>query len=196
MKKFFFIWLLVTAIIITAGMVYAGVDALSENPVMDNPKWMSVIFFFFAIFGILCVCGIGATIVEDFGKPKRMPYSASDDHEKTPEVPKPGKWDFIYEKEVPDIATNQIGILSDGANFLFFHVWKINEEDPIETCQVFNSMDLMDDSMECQYPWTAENDEILLDALNKADRDPFVTGSYCGEAGVLRALKFKPFEKE
>lgn len=123
--------------------------------------------------------------------------SLRDDSDLAPEPPAPENWRFIHKWGYSDSAgVNQWGIISNGENHLFFHTFKVNETDLIETCIIFYSMLMTEDTEECRYPWTAENDEILLDALNKADRDPFVRGSFCGEESALRNLHFKPYKED
>ena len=151
----------------------------------DVPMWISMTVVVLSI--ILCVI-LAVNLVRVWPR--------KDDSDKVPEVPKPGRWNFIYDESRPDTGINQFGIISDGMNFLFYHAYKIETEDPVETCFIYSSMYMEDSFEECRYPWTAENDEILLDALNKADRDPHVTGSFCGERSVLRTLEFKPYNGE
>ncbi len=47
-----------------------------------------------------------------------------------------------------------------------------------------------DDSEECSYLWTAENDGILLDCLNGLDNPD----DFCGEGSPIRTLVFLPAE--
>lgn len=43
-----------------------------------------------------------------------------------------------------------------------------------------------EESEECSYPWTAENDAIVTECLNGL-KEPT---DYCGDASPLRTLKF------
>ncbi len=96
------------------------------------------------------------------------------------------KWDFVYEEESPGLYGNfMTGIISNGVRFLFFAVCRIDEAAP-EYCQVYNSISLHPDTLECEYIWTAENDSILLDCLNELGND-----NCCGEGSPIRTLEFK-----
>lgn len=100
------------------------------------------------------------------------------------------KWNFVYEEEHPD--TNgycSAGIISNGKNFLFFTICA-DDPDTQEVCRIYNSIDFSEESLECQYPWTAENDEILLNCLNGLQEQ----NSFCGDDGPLKTLHFLPFK--
>ena len=98
-------------------------------------------------------------------------------------------WDFVYDEERFDHAgDNFAGFLQDKNNLshvLFFHAYKVNEEDPIETCFIYTSVFMDNDSAEISYPWTADNDSLLIEALNNAGND------YCGDGCVLYGIDFK-----
>lgn len=97
------------------------------------------------------------------------------------------KWDFVYEEECPDTAgANVSGIISNGEDFLFFHVFAIEEGEP-EICHIYSSlMQMFDGDEELYYPWTAENDSLLLDKLNNLS-DPL---HYCGDESELLSIDF------
>lgn len=96
------------------------------------------------------------------------------------------KWDVVYDEDIPD--TNGYcsnGILSDGqGHFLFFGIWR-NDDELIEYCSIRSNMEPIEGTEICRYPWTSENDEILLDCLNKCG------DYYCGECSPLYSLEFK-----
>ena len=93
------------------------------------------------------------------------------------------KWKFVYDEEVCDtLGSNFVGIITDGKRFLFFQTVP-DEELNDERCYIYSSMMSMfnRDSEELSYPWTAENDELLLNALNSLDEE---STRYCGEDSV------------
>ena len=104
------------------------------------------------------------------------------------------KWDFVYDEEYPDDwGRNFTGILSDGRHFLFWHALAENEGD-VETCRVYDSIESMfcDNDPICEYPWTAENDSLLLDCLNNLDDSK----DFCGDDSPLKRIKFKNEEDD
>lgn len=103
------------------------------------------------------------------------------------------KWDFVYDEQFEDPwGCNSAGILSDGDRFLFWHAFPVNEIDRVETCRIYDSFWRMynDDDPECEYPWTAENDSLLVACLNNLE-DP---NNYRGENSPIRILKFNEEE--
>lgn len=95
-------------------------------------------------------------------------------------------WDFRYEEEFPDTAgPNMAGVISNGDNYLFYHAYADEDGDPV-ICHIYSSFNMTEDTQVCSYPWTAENDSILLDALNNLE-DP---DDYCGEGSPLTTLRF------
>ena len=44
----------------------------------------------------------------------------------------------------------------------------------------------MDESEECCYLWTSENDELVINALNNTEK-----GDYCGDDSALHQIEFK-----
>lgn len=99
------------------------------------------------------------------------------------------KWQIAYEEEQFSRITGTAffrGVISNGKDFLFFKTDGSSDED--STCHVYNSIVMSGDSEECSYPWTAENDQRLLDCLNSLDD----TRHFCGECSPLRTLRFEP----
>lgn len=95
-------------------------------------------------------------------------------------------WGFAYDEQFPDIAgRNFIGIISNGKNNLFWHAFA-EEEGQMETCHIYDSMLMEQESEICTYPWTAENDSLLIETLNNLQNPE----DWCGEACPLRTLKF------
>ncbi len=91
-------------------------------------------------------------------------------------------WDYIHQEEIFD--TNGrclIGAISDGANCLFFAVSCDEPEGP-EICRIFSSMTCCEESVECTFEWTVENDQRLLDCLAACGDD------FCGEGSPIRTL--------
>ena len=164
-----------------------GMNSFSCEPAWAAvPEWVS---------WMLIVCSFVAFYIFMVNLIRVWPRK--DDSDKTPEPPKADKWAFVYEEEHFDAAgRNILGIITNGVNYLFFHVYKVDEDDIVEQCEVFNSITFDKDSLECSYPWTDKNDEILLEALDEADDDPFVKRSFCGDDGVLRTLKFRYVQEE
>lgn len=95
------------------------------------------------------------------------------------------KWDFKYEQEVWDHAgTNLVGVLTNGEKFLFFHVFRDDEDKPL-LCHIYNSILMFPETEECSYGWTAENDSLVIEALNNCSPERI-----CGENSVLREIEF------
>lgn len=79
------------------------------------------------------------------------------------------KWDFKYEEEVfDDWGYNCAGVLTNGKDFLFFHIIP-DKPDGKLYCHIYNSIWMMSESEECCYLWTAENDERMINTLNETD---------------------------
>ena len=100
------------------------------------------------------------------------------------------KWEILYDEEhYKDCNCEKVsflGVISDGERMLFFRTdGGISEAC---TCHVYNSLVMDEDAEECRYPWTAENDSILLGCLNGLE-DP---DEYCGDGSPVRTLEFKP----
>lgn len=110
------------------------------------------------------------------------------------EAPKPD-WRFTYEEEFPDTAGyNCAGILRDKNtdspfSCLFFHILKDNDDDEVETMHIYSSLyNLFDgDCDEVSFPWTSENEDILIECLNGIP-DPT---DLCGEGSPIRQLEFR-----
>ena len=101
------------------------------------------------------------------------------------------KWDFVFEEEHFDVnGYCCAGIISDGKRFLFFTVG-CDESGALETCRVYSSITFCQESLECQYAWFAENDEILIDSLNSLkEGEP-----YHGKSSPIRKLTFIPSQE-
>ena len=101
------------------------------------------------------------------------------------------KWNFKYEEEVfDDWGQNIAGVLTNDEDYLFFHIIPHSDGGKL-FCHIYNSIWMMDDTEECCYLWTAENDEILLDALNKSEGIIGITG----DDGLLHQIDFKEEEQ-
>lgn len=97
------------------------------------------------------------------------------------------KWQFIHGEQIPDtISPIHTGVISDGQHCLFYVV-NSKDENSTETCHIYSSILMGEQTQECEYPWNAENDQILLGCLNSLS-DP---SDYCGEGSPIRTLKFK-----
>ena len=97
-------------------------------------------------------------------------------------------WRFVYDEEMMDThGDNIVGIISDGERFLFYLV-VAEEEGKLEDCYIYCSLyDLFEGENEvCVYPWTPDNDSLLLDCLNSLEN----VWDYCGDDSPLRTLKF------
>lgn len=102
------------------------------------------------------------------------------------------EWEFHYDEEYPDTAgRNFLGLLSNDENFLFWHAFA-DEEGQTETCHIYDSLAMQPENEICSYPWTAENDSVLLNALNNL-KDP---KDFCGESSPIRTLKFKAEQED
>lgn len=95
------------------------------------------------------------------------------------------KWDFKYEEEVFDHwGYNCAGVLTNGEDFLFFHIVP-DEPDGKLYCHIYNSIWMMDESEECCYLWTAENDELVTEALNNCK-----DSNFCGDDSIFHQIEF------
>lgn len=101
-----------------------------------------------------------------------------------------GGWDFSYDEEFnhPCSPWRFAGVLTDGRHFLF---WNVVGDDGAEICRVYNSIAMDDDTLECEYPWSAENDSILIGCLNNLEDQQ----AYCGDGSPIQTLEFKWPEK-
>lgn len=108
--------------------------------------------------------------------------------------PIPHRWDFVHEQESlnPAFYGFYTGIISNGKDFLFF---RANREDNL--CEVFGSIEEMgEDDSElfalCSYPWTAENDSLLLSVLNNTPFEDVYTYGTCDQSkSILKTIEFK-----
>lgn len=99
------------------------------------------------------------------------------------------RWDYVYEEEHFDVnGYCSAGVISNGQNYLFFTVG-CDELNGQEICRIYSSISFSEDSLECQYCWTAENDSRLFECLNNLGKN-----AYCGEASPIRKINFT--EKE
>lgn len=100
------------------------------------------------------------------------------------------KWDFVYKEKFPDSnGANRIGIIQNKNNpkqVLFFQVYA-EDKDDIEFCHILTSITLDPATQVCEYPWTAENEEMLLDCLNNT----VVGEEYAKTNGPLAKIPFK-----
>lgn len=93
-------------------------------------------------------------------------------------------WEFKYDEEILDtLGSNFIGVITNGEHFLFFHALPEPELDN-ERCYIYSSLLALfnHENEELSYPWTKENDELLLKALNSLDDD---SDRYCGENSIF-----------
>ena len=96
------------------------------------------------------------------------------------------RWDFVYEEEHFDVnGYCCAGILTNGRGYLFFTI-SCSEPGTSAICRIFSSITFCQESLECQYPWTAENDDLLLTCLNTIG----VEKPYSGEDSPIRKIGF------
>ena len=98
------------------------------------------------------------------------------------------RWDYVYEEELFD--TNgycSVGIFSNGISYLFFTVSSPTIGEP-EECYVYNSISFTDECLLCKYDWSAENDELLFEALNSL-------GENFNEQEIFRVISQLIFNK-
>lgn len=125
-------------------------------------------------------------------------YAIGHPVKETPE--KKPEWDFTYDEEFPDSAGyNCVGILRDKNSdspfsCLFFHILKDDEDDEVETMHIYSSLYNLfkADCDEIAFPWTSENEDILVAYLNGL---PDIV-NLCGDDGLLRQLEFVRQEKK
>lgn len=99
-------------------------------------------------------------------------------------------WDYVYEEEHFDVnGYCSVGAISNGKNFLFFTV-NCDEANGKEICRLYSSITFSAESLECQYYWTAENDNRLFECLNN-----LIDGNYCGQDSPVRKLLFTDSEE-
>lgn len=96
-------------------------------------------------------------------------------------------WRFIGEEEVgdPDTPVAFLGVLTNGEDTLYYQVTAL--PDGSYECTLFNSITFEDGSEEVTYPWTADNDQRVVDALDAVTDRRLIAG----EESVLRDIKFK-----
>ena len=107
--------------------------------------------------------------------------------EEHPLVSNAPRWDFIYDEECPDpFGYNCNGILSDGQpyHFLFFTICR-DVDELTEHCSVRSNFFPIEGTQLCRFPWTDENEKILLECLNTCGEN------YCGDESPLHSLQFK-----
>lgn len=99
-------------------------------------------------------------------------------------------WDYVYEEEHFDVnGYCSAGAISNGCNYLFFTV-SCDEQNGKEICRIYSSISFSEDSLECMYWWTAENDSLLFECLNNLGER-----AYCGEESPVRRIRFAELEK-
>lgn len=97
------------------------------------------------------------------------------------------KWNFLYEQKYPDSnGACYAGVISNGKDCLFFNICR-DDDEPAEHCSVHSSITMEEETLLCQYPWTKENDELLLSTLNALPKD---SPDFCGNKSVLRNINF------
>ncbi len=102
------------------------------------------------------------------------------------------RWDYVYEEEHFDVNGHCCaGILTNGKHYLFFTV-SCDEPGAPETCRIYSSISFCQESLECHFIWTAENDELLLECLNSLEDGI----SYCGKDSPIRVIHFVPSENK
>ncbi len=103
------------------------------------------------------------------------------------------KWDFLYDEEIFDDAPNFMGIITNGKDVLFYHsYYPEGTHSNTATCEIYSSFTAMFIGGEAvvRFPWSAENDEKLINFLNSLPEDADVIS----DESVL--LNFNPDEYE
>ena len=104
------------------------------------------------------------------------------------------KWDFMSDENIFDEwGANCIGALSNGEFIMYYHARKIHKDDECETCSIYSSLLALfnHEEEEVSYPWTAENDSLLLEWLNSRGDEE----SFCGEGCGIRDIQFLSVEQ-
>lgn len=98
------------------------------------------------------------------------------------------EWDFIRDEEryTPDGRLFWAGLLTNGKDYLYWRTDPTEHNGDETFCHIYNSILMDDDSEECCYPWSAENDELVVNGLNS---DP---ENYSGDDSALRQIEFRP----
>ena len=96
------------------------------------------------------------------------------------------KWKFIYEEEVyDDWGINYAGILSNGKELIFAHSFPMEKDGP-SYMHLYSSIWMEEETEECKFLDTSDNENILLNALDNAgDVDVL------GDEGLLHQIEFK-----
>lgn len=113
-------------------------------------------------------------------------------------VEQDAKWDFVHERESlnPAFYGFFIGLVSNGSDFLFY---RASREDNL--CEVFGSIEEMcqsnsEDLALCSYPWTAENDSLLLSVLNANPFGKVYAEGTCDQSqSILHSIQFTGAEE-
>ena len=96
-------------------------------------------------------------------------------------------WDFRYDEEFPARDDIQFaGVLTNGHRFLF---WCVTTPENGNICSIHNSILMSEDSVECEYPWTPDNDALVTGCLNTLADER----QYTGEESPLRDISFHEY---
>lgn len=102
------------------------------------------------------------------------------------------EWEFVYDEEVHDPRKpNVVGTISNGKNVLFYRI-EPSRNGETEICSIFSSMQCLisGEEAEVSYPWTSDNDDKVIEALNSLQD----YSRLCGENSILKEIEFKDYE--
>lgn len=102
------------------------------------------------------------------------------------------KWKFIYDEEIYDSwGLNSVGVISNGKSVLFYRTIS-SSNGGTEICSIYSSMQCLisGEEAEVSYPWTSDNDDKLLEALNSLHD----SSRLCGENSILGEIDFQDYD--
>lgn len=94
------------------------------------------------------------------------------------------EWKILYDEELLQCQNDSVGIISDGTRVLFFRICGQDDEDRLFLFASLTSL-IQFENEETSFPYTMENMNVLLSALNGLDERSI---DYCGEGSVCRCL--------
>lgn len=96
------------------------------------------------------------------------------------------KWHFDYQQEFPESQWgNLMGTIRNNQGNCLFYAVGSDDEGEWTTLKLFHSIDFNEDTLLVTYPWTDENDQLLIEALNSHTFEEIL------DEKILTTLPFK-----